>query len=148
MAGYMSKLQGYVYEGEYKNRTAAAVTPGTLFILGTVSVGTETEIGFIRGAVDTVSQFICKEVGEIYQDVKAARYQVIKLAQNYYFHEQTEIPYREVVFDMTSQEFAVGAYLRCHPLVEGEEFWSSYDPTGTAPVVNTIYGVKADGTIG
>lgn len=34
MAGYMTKLQGYVYEGELKNMTGGDVTNGMLLGLG------------------------------------------------------------------------------------------------------------------
>lgn len=143
MAGYMTKLQGYVYEGEFANGCGAAVLPGIVVIIDTANPGKMK-----LPTADTASKFFCKEVGTIYGDVPAARFVVNSLAAgvNYYFIEQTKIPDNCVEFDMTAQPIAVGEVLRAHPLQVGEEFWTSMTGAAT-PVVGTEYGVDANGNI-
>ena len=146
MAGYMSKLTNYVFEGECTNGTGAATTPGHVYVRDAVNKK------FVLPTADSASQFTCIEAGVIYGEsaantgMTAYRFVVDKLAANYYFHEQTEIPFRFVEFDMTTYAFPVGERLRCHPLQVGDEFWTT-EVTGT-PVVGTAYGVTATGTIG
>ncbi|MBR6836256.1 MAG: hypothetical protein IKM72_09690, partial [Oscillospiraceae bacterium] len=61
MAGYMTKLQGYVYEGELVNGTGAPIENGPL-----VAVGTGSDAGkFILPAVNANTKFVCKEATTI-----------------------------------------------------------------------------------
>ena len=143
MAGYMAKLQGYLYEGELVNGAAAAVPNGLLMVQGT-----STNAGklVLSGNADTTSQLVCKEVGTIYDGRTAYRFIVDKLAARYYFIENGADINDGAAYDKATYTTAIGAELRAHPLVVGEEFWTD-QVTGTIEA-GTAYGVKADGTIG
>lgn len=138
MAGYMTKLQGYVYEGERVNGAAAAVENGTLMVVGSNG-------SFVLPAADTDTKLVCKEVTDIY-GVTAYRFTVNTLAATYYLVENGYEFNDQATYDNRNYSTAVGAYLRAHPLLVGEEFVTT-KVTGT-PVVNTAYGVKADGSVG
>ena len=142
MAGYMTKLQGYVYEGELVNGAAAAVPNGILMVQGT-----STNAGkLVLPSADTDTKLICKEVTTIYDGVTAYRFIVDKLNARYYFVENGFDINDSAAYDKRTYTTAVGAELRAHPLLVGEEFVTD-KVTGT-PAVGTAYGVKADGTVG
>lgn len=142
MAGYMTKLQGYVYEGELVNGAAAAVPNGILMVQGT-----STDSGkLVLPTADTTTKLICKEVTTIYDGVTAYRFIVDKLNARYYFVENGFDINDSAAYDKRTYTTAVGAELRAHPLLVGEEFVTD-KVTGT-PAVGTAYGVKADGTVG
>jgi len=143
MAGYMTKLQGYVYEGELVNGAAAPVENGVLMV-----PGTSTDIGklkFIANA-DTTTKLLLKEITTIYDGVTAYRFVVNKLNANYYFVENGFDINDSAVYNKKTYTTPVGAELRAHPLVVGEEFVTT-KITGTL-AAGTEYGVKTDGTIG
>lgn len=141
MAGYMSKLLGYLYEGEKVNGTAAPVQNGLLLV-----AGTSTNAGkLVAPAADTTTQLLCKEVTDIF-GLTAYRFEVAKLANNYYFVENGFEINDDEAYDETVYATPVGKRLRAHPLVVGEEFiTTAVDGT---PVVGTAYGVKATGMVG
>lgn len=150
MAGYMTKLQGYVYEGELVNGAAAPVENGILMVIG-------TDNKFVLPTADTTTVLLCVEADQIYDgfdldtrtNVPAYRFKVMSLANPYYFVEQNfkvDPIIHAGAYDMAKFTVAVGELMRNHPLLPGEEFWTT-KVTGT-PVVGTTYGVKADGTIG
>ena len=143
MAGYMTKLQGYVYEGELVNGAAAAVENGILMV-----PGTSTDAGKLKliGSADTTTKLLCKEVTTIYDGITAYRFVVNKLNANYYFVENGFDINDSAAYDKRTYTTAVGAELRAHPLVVGEEFITT-KVTGTI-AAGTEYGVKTDGTIG
>ena len=143
MAGYMTKLQGYLYEGELANGTAAAVENGILLV-----PGTSTNNGKLVAiaSADTTSKFLLKEITTIYDGVTAYRFVVNKLAANYYFVENGFDINDSAAYDKRTYTTAVGEKLRAHPLVVGEEFVTT-KITGTLSA-GTEYGVKTDGTIG
>ena len=142
MAGYMTKLQGYVYEGELVNGAAAAVENGILMVQGT-----STDAGkLVLPSADTTTKLICKEVTTIYDGVTAYRFIVDKLNARYYFVENGFDINDSAAYDKRTYATAVGDELRAHPLLVGEEFVTD-KVTGT-PAVGTAYGVKADGTVG
>ena len=143
MAGYMTKLQGYVYEGELVNGAASAVENGILMIQGT-----STDAGKLKlvAAADTTTKLVCKEVTTIYDGVVAYRFVVDKLNDRYYFVENGFDINDSAAYDKRTYTTAVGELLRAHPLLVGEEFVTT-KVTGT-PVVGTAYGVKTDGTVG
>ena len=87
MAGYMTKLQGYLYEGELTNGAAAAVENGILLVPGTST--NNGKLVAIANA-DTTSKFLLKEITTIYDGVTAYRFVVNKLAANYYFVENAD----------------------------------------------------------
>ena len=143
MAGYMTKLQGYVYEGELVNGAAAAVENGVLMV-----PGTSTDIGKLKfvGSNDSTTKLLLKEITTIYDGVTAYRFVVNKLNANYYFVENGFDINDSAVYNKKTYTTAVGAELRAHPLVVGEEFVTT-KITGTLSA-GTEYGVKTDGTIG
>lgn len=142
MAGYLTKLQGYVYEGELVNGAAAAVENGILMVQGTgANVGK-----MVLPAADTDTKLVCKEVGTIYDGRVAYRFIVDALAKRYYFVENGFDINDSAAYDKAEYATKVGDELRAHPLLVGEEFWTD-KVTGTI-AEGTAYGVKADGTIG
>lgn len=142
MAGYMTKLQGYVYEGELVNGASGAIENGLLMVQGT-----STDAGkLVLPSADTTTKLICKEVTTIYDGVTAYRFIVDKLNARYYFVENGFDINDSAAYDKRTYATAVGDELRAHPLLVGEEFVTD-KVTGT-PAVGTAYGVKADGTVG
>lgn len=141
MAGYMTKLQGYVYEGELTNGAAAAVENGVLMV-----PATSTNIGkLVLPSADTTTKLLCKEVTNIF-GLTAYRFIVNKLNANYYLVENGFDVNSDEEYDESTCATKPGKFLRAHPLVVGEEFVTT-KVTGT-PVAGTEYGVKADGTVG
>lgn len=143
MAGYMTKLQGYVYEGELVNGAAAAVENGILMV-----PGTSTDVGKLKliANADTTTKLLLKEITTIYDGVTAYRFVVNKLNANYYFVENGFDINDSAAYNKKTYTTPVGAELRAHPLVVGEEFVTT-KITGTLSA-GTEYGVKTDGTIG
>ena len=143
MAGYMTKLQGYVYEGELVNGESSAVENGILMV-----PGTSTNIGKLKliGSADTTTKLLCKEVTTIYDGVTAYRFVVNKLNANYYFVENGFDINDSAAYNKRTYATPAGAELRAHPLVVGEEFVTT-KVTGTISA-GSEYGVKTDGTIG
>jgi hypothetical protein len=149
MAGYMTKMAGYNYEGELANGASGAVANGVVMILGT---STNKGKLVFPGSADTTSKFLCKEVTTIYDGLEggtaksAYRFIVDKLAATYYFVEQNFPVDETAVYDYTTLTTPTGALLRAHPLQVGDEFVTTC-VTGTI-AAGTEYGVKTDGTIG
>ena len=143
MAGYMTKLQGYVYEGELVNGESGAVENGVLMVQGT-----STDAGKLKfaGSADSTTKLICKEVTTIYDGTVAYRFIVDKLNARYYFVENGADINDSNAYDKRTYSTASGELLRAHPLLVGEEFVTT-KVTGT-PAVGTAYGVKTDGTVG
>lgn len=139
MAGYMTKLQGYLYEGECANGAEKPVENGILMVQ-------EGDKLILPKAEDTTTKLVCKEVTDIYDGIVAYRFVVDKLDGRYYLIENGFEYDNMQVYDLTKYTTAVGELLRAHPIQVGEEFVTS-NVTGT-PVVGTAYGVKTDGTIG
>lgn len=138
MSGYMSKLHGYLYEGELVNGAQDAVSNGILMVQN----GDALELP----AAENTSKFVCKEITDIYGEL-GYRFVVDKLNKRYYFVETHEedfyaLPER----DGRTAEFAPGELLRAHPLLVGEEFIVSGAANQYA--VGTSYGVLATGEIG
>lgn len=143
-SGYMTKLQGYVYEGLLANGAADPVPNGLIMVQGTGANADK----LVLPAADSSTKFICTEVTDIYGGVVAYRFVVDSLAKRYYFVENSfqhgVEDYQE--YDKRDYTQPVGELMRAHPLLVGEEFVTNC-VTGT-PAVGTAYGVKADGTIG
>lgn len=143
MAGYMTKLTNYVYEGELANGAAAAVQNGVLMLQGTsTNVG---KLAFV-GTADTTTKLLCKEVTDIYGGTPAYRFVVKVLNAPYYFIENGFEVNDLAEYDKRNYTTAVDALLRAHPLQIGDEFVTTA-VTGTI-AAGTEYGVKTDGTIG
>lgn len=138
MSGYMTKLQGYVYEGELVNGAASAVSNGMLMLQDGDSL--------ILPAADTTTKFVCKEITDIYGEL-GYRFVVDKLNKRYYFVEtHGEDFYANGEYDGRADTFAPGELLRAHPLLVGEEFIVS--GAASAYTVGTSYGVTATGVVG
>ena len=138
MNGYMTKLQGYVYEGELVNGAAVPVANGTLMVQN----GDALELP----AAESTSKFVCKEITDIYGEL-GYRFVVDKLNKRYYFVETHEEDfYANPENDGRAATFAPDELLRAHPLLVGEEFIVS--GAANQYVEGTAYGVQADGTIG
>lgn len=142
MAGYMTALQGYVYEGELVNGESQAIANGML--VAPKMVSGELKMGL--PAKDANTKLLCKEVTTIYDGMPAYRFIVTALGNKTYFVENGFEVNSDEVYDTTLYETASGKYLRAHPLLVGEEFVTD-QVTGT-PVVGTEYGVLATGKIG
>lgn len=139
----MTKLQGYVYEGELVNGLAAPVENGVLLVPGEST--NKGKLVAIANA-DTTSKFLLKEITTIYDGTPAYRFIVNKLNANYYFVENGFDINDSTEYDKRTYTTPVGDFLRAHPLVVGEEFLTT-KVTGTL-TAGTAYGVKTDGTIG
>lgn len=138
MAGYMKKLQGYVYEGELVNGATDPVTNGILML--------QDEEELVLPAAESTSKFVCKEITDIYGEL-GYRFVVDKLNKRYYFVEtHGEDFYANGQYDGREETFAPGELLRAHPLLVGEEFIVS--GAENAYTVGTAYGVTATGAIG
>lgn len=142
MAGFMTKLIGNLYEGELVNGAADPVPNGLIMVEGTGANAGK----FVLPAADANSVFVCKEVGTIYDGMKAWRFVVDKLAKRYYFVENGFDINDSLPYDKREYTTPVDGYLRNHPLQIGEEFWTTC-VTGD-PAVGASCGVKADGTVG
>lgn len=144
MNGYMTKLQGYVFEGTLKNGAAAAIPNGKIMVQGT---GNDAD-KLVLPAADANTKFLCTEVTDMYGGVVAYRFQVQEITKRYFFVENSfqhnVEEYQE--YDKRDYTQPVGELMRAHALLLGDEFVTNC-VTGT-PVVGTAYGVKADGTIG
>ena len=138
MAGYMTKLQSYVYEGEWENGAANPVPNGIVMV--------QDGNKLILPAADSTTKFVCKEVTTIYGEV-GYRFVVDKLNKRYYFVENGMDNFNDGgEYDNREYVTKKGDLLRAHPLIVGDEFLTNA-VTGT-PVAGTAYGVQADGTIG
>lgn len=144
MNGYMTKLQGYVYEGTLTNGAANPVPNGMIMVQGTGANADK----LVLPAADANTKLLCTEVTDIYGGVVAYRFQVQEISKRYFlvensFQHNVE-DYQE--YDKRDYTQPVGQLMRAHALLLGEEFVTNC-VTGT-PVVGTAYGIKADGTIG
>lgn len=144
MAGYMTKLQGYVYEGTLKNGAANPVPNGLVMDQGT---GANAD-ALVLPAADSNAKFLCMEVTDIYGGVVAYRFQVQEIGKRHFFVENSfqfnVEDFQE--YDKRNYVQPVNELMRAHALLLGEEFVTTC-VTGT-PVAGTVYSLKADGTIG
>lgn len=151
MAGYMTKLSSYVYEGEHKyDSTATAGIEDAVILERTVNATTgEIEM---KAAGSTAAKFTVKEIGDIYEGTTALRLyvDVLDATKTLYFVEQNDYLDDSVLYDTTKRTVAPAKYVRCHPLYAGEEFWSNQITnidTATFTVGQALTGVTA-GIIG
>lgn len=138
MAGYMTKLQGYLYEGECVNGAETPVENGILMV--------QKEGKLVLPEATEDVRLMCKEVTDIYDGIAAYRFVVDKVCGRYMLVENGFEYDNSQEYDLTKYTTKVGDYLRAHPIQVGEEFVTNM-VTGT-PVVGNVYGIKADGTIG
>lgn len=120
MAGYMSKLMNYVFEGEAV--AAADIRDGHFCTLGVTSgVLKATEIA----TADTTSTFVCVELPDANG---MARFLVTNLAAQIYMVEGADAKARTYAIDAYAPYgaagddcFKAGELVRVHPLQAGEE---------------------------
>lgn len=125
MAGYMTKLASYVYEGEHKyNSTATTGIEDAVILERTTAADGTIEM---KAADSTAVKFTVKEVGDIYEGTTALRLyvDVLDATKTLYFVEQNDYLDDSVLYDTTKRTVAPAKYVRCHPLYAGEEFWSN-----------------------
>lgn len=143
MAGYMTALQGYVYEGELVNgESSAAIENGMLVTIQSNGAG---GLCMKLPSKDANTKLKLKEVTTIYDGITAYRFIVDAIGTPTYFVENGFENLGDA-YDTTLYSTAPGKYLRAHPLVIGEEFVTD-QVTGTLSV-GTQYGVLATGKIG
>ena len=144
MAGYMTALQGYVYEGELVNgESSTAIQNGMLV---TIQSNGNGGLCMKLPAKDANTKLKLKEITTIYDGITAYRFIVDAVGTPTYFVENGFDDVNQVTYDTTLWETAPGKYLRAHPLLVGEEFVTD-EVTGTL-TVGTQYGVLATGKIG
>lgn len=142
MAGYMTALQGYIYEGELKNGNANPIANGMLVAPKLVNGAMVMDLP----TANANTKFLCKEATTIYDGIPAYRFIVTAVAAPVYFVENGFVVNDDFAYDTTTYTTASGDYLRAHPLLVGEEFVTNM-VTGT-PAVGTEYGVLATGYVG
>ena len=144
MAGYMTKLQGYVYEGTLANGAGKPVPNGMILVQGTGANADK----LVLPAADSATKLVCMEVTDMFGGVTAYRFQVQELSKRYFLVENSfqfnVEEYQE--YDKRDYEQPENELMRAHALLLGEEFVTNC-VTGT-PAVGAVYGIKADGTIG
>ena len=144
MNGYMTKLQGYVYEGTLANGAGKPVPNGMILVQGTGNNADK----LVLPAADSATKLVCMEVTDMFGGVVAYRFQVQEIKERYFLVENSTQynveEYQE--YDKRDYTQPVGELMRAHALLLGEEFVTNC-VTGT-PVVGNTYGIKADGTIG
>ena len=144
MNGFMTKLQGYTYEGTLANGAGKPVPNGMILVQGT---GADAD-KLVLPAADSSTKLVCMEVTDMFGGVKAYRFQVQEISKRYFFVENSfqfnVEEYQE--YDKRDYTQPEGELMRAHALLLGDEFVTNC-VTGT-PVVGTAYGIKADGTIG
>ena len=139
MAGYMTKMYGNLYEGEFRNGAAAPVKNGVLMVLD------PTTMKLKLPSADATTSFICKEALNIFDGVPAYRFIVDTLNERYYFVENPSIENGALEYDTSDPEVAVDAFVRAHPLQVNDEFVAT---TSSTIAVGSSYGVLATGLIG
>ena len=145
MNGYMTKLQGYVYEGTLANGAGKPVPNGMILVQGTGSDADK----LVLPTADTTKMFVCMEVTDMFGGVVAYRFQVQEITKRYFFVEnsfQFNVEEYQEYDKRNNYTQPEGELMRAHALLLGDEFVTNC-VTGT-PVVGTAYGLKADGTIG
>lgn len=141
MAGFATKLNSYMYEGEYVNGHTAPIENGTIVY---IVKDTATSKLVMKPATNAANTFMCKEKTDIYDGVEAYRFQVIGTPVNLYIVENQTEYNDSCEYDARFWKTPVGDFLRAHPLQFGDEIVVT-----TTKTVNegTAYGVSA-GIIG
>lgn len=139
MAGYMTKLQGYVYEGEYVNGAAAAVQNGTIMTLSS-----DKKKLALAATPSGEKPFVCKEKTTIFDGIEAYRMLVVAAPSVPLFFVENNAEINDSAeYDISTYSTAVGELVRAHVLLPGDEFLVS----ATGLTVGTAYGVNASGAI-
>lgn len=135
MAGYMTKLTNYVFEGEYVNGDTVAIENGSIVTING---------GVMKLATASGAAFLCKEATTIYDGVPAYRFQVVKPVENLFLVQNETDVNTSCAYDTRTYAVKVGDFVKAHPLQMGDEFVVT---TTKNVAKNTAYGVAA-GIIG
>lgn len=143
MAGYMTKLQGYVYEGEYK--AAAELKNGQFAV-----INSDREVGLTASAQDTVMRI---HKATTLWGLPAVEAIVVSVGEDeVYFVEQVADYTQSGIYDETNATVKVGEYVRMHRMLPGDVAIFSIDATQVAtfvagaviqPVANGKAAIKA-----
>lgn len=145
MAGFMTKLNSYLYNGEVKVETGATLKDGMVVL---VTAGSVTDFAASK---DTTTKLtvVEKDVNLGDEIGKGIRVRVDALNGKYYLVEMAE-PHYEInnapTYDTAERTWGAGAFVRLHPLSIGEEFVTNQF-TGSVTVGTTQLGVDTDGTL-
>lgn len=138
MAGYMTKLQGYVYEGTYK--AAEALTNGVFVEI------TADGVKKIAAKGDAVLRVDAKEMlfGK-----KALRLSVVHAGTADTFFTENEWDHAMCCeWNLADYEIAIGDYVKMHRLVPGDQLIMSVDDTVYAAVaVGDTVNPNAGGSV-
>lgn len=137
MAGFSTKLNSYMYEGELTNGGTDPIENGTIVSIEKV---TGDPALVMKPATSTTQYFLCKEKTEIYDGVEAYRFVVVGNISNMYIVENQTEYNDSCEYDARYWKTPVGEFLRAHPLQHGDEFVVT---TTSAKTVGTKYGVTA-----
>lgn len=121
MAGYMTKLQGYVFEGEYKLAEGEDALHNGGFAKLAANEG-EGDAFVVKG--DDGSSLTLTDLGEcfIYDGVPVHKYIVLKNDDNIFFVENGMETAKELAYNNVEYAIKPGEYVRMHMLLPGDEF--------------------------
>lgn len=144
MAGYFTKLNGYVYSGEYKVAAGKTVKNGTFVVPNAAELTAQNPTSAVNGYI-----FKCVEKTTVY-GLPALRLDVVKVV-----NDGTEAYFVENVFnplcynfDQADQTIGAGEYLRMHMPELGDQLLMSVDDTLYASAaVGSKYKIGADGLL-
>lgn len=123
MAGYMTKLQGYVFEGEFKLAEGQEDLHNGGFAKLSLQSGEGVEEGiFVIG--DDGSSLEVTDLGEcfIYDGVPVHKYIVLSNDDNVFFVENGFETAKELAYNNAEYAIKPGEYVRMHMLLPGDEF--------------------------
>lgn len=120
MAGFATKLNSYMYEGEYINGTNDPIENGTLVSLA-AGTGNQPKL-VMKLANATSAVLMAVEQTEIFDGVPAYRFKVDTPVTNLYLVENQTEYNDSCEYDARFWKTPVGDFLRAHPLQVGDEF--------------------------
>ena len=144
MAGYFTKLNGYVYSGEYKVAANATVKNGTFVVPDAAALTAKNPAAAVSGFV-----FKCVEKTTVY-GLPALRLDVVGVPA-----DGTEAYFVENVFDPLCYNYDqadytinAGEYLRMHMPELGDQLLMSVDTTlYNAAAVGGLFTIAANGVL-
>jgi len=138
MAGYMKKLNGYVYDGEHK--AYAALANGTFVEIGANGVVAVTAAGDAEFRVD--------EKTTLWGLPAVVLNCVIEGTKEQYFLENDHDIYNKDTYDLATATCAVGEYCRMHrPVVNDQLIMTVSDETYAALAVGDTVKAAVGGSI-
>lgn len=127
MAGYMTRLQGYVYEGEYKAAEGSALKNGMFANI------TDGEVVATIAAQDTIMRV---HKATTLWGLPAVEAIVVSVGTDeVYFVEQVADYTQSVVYDEVNSAIQPGEYVRMHRMLPGDMAIFSIDANQVATLV-------------